>query len=73
MAILIIGGVNCNNHYMVNQIAGDFGYLGGARVVDDCTYKIALLLDGVDDRGEVESMIGRYALSGFCVSVKEAP
>lgn len=73
MATLIIGNVNCNNHHMLKHIAGFAGYAGSVWLIDECTYKIDLLINNKAEQAEVERMIGQYVLAGFAVSVKEAP
>ncbi|UOL48155.1 hypothetical protein vBPaerPsIn_127 [Pseudomonas phage vB_Paer_PsIn] len=76
MATLIIGNVNCHNHRLVDEIAGDAGYKGAARLVDECTRKITLLapsgISAIDakERAEVAAMIGEYLLAGFEVSIQ---
>lgn len=71
MTTLIIGGINHGNHYLINSIAGDAGYLGCDRLVDECTRKIELMVDNEDERAEVERMVGRYVLAGFVVSFQD--
>lgn len=69
MATLTIGNVNCNNFPSLHRIAGDAGYSGMVKLVDECTYRIELCFLYADERAQVERMIGRYALLGFAVSV----
>jgi hypothetical protein len=70
MFTLIIGNVNCNNHGLLHSIAGDFGYGGSIRLIDECTRKINLIVQNEDDRSEAEQMVGRYAMVGFSIEMK---
>jgi hypothetical protein len=71
MATLIIGNVNHTNEHLIKGIAGDAGYGGSVRLIDECTRRICLMVDNEDERAEVEQMIGRYALAGFDVKVQD--
>ena len=71
MTTLILENVNCNNFQLLNDIAGKFGYLGLVRVVDECTHSIKSCVSTVQDLKDFERMIGRFALEGFKVSVRE--
>ncbi|WBQ35249.1 hypothetical protein [Pseudomonas phage pPA-3099-2aT.2] len=70
MATLIIGNINYKNHHLVDEIAGDAGYKGASRLVDECTRKIGLIIENAKEREEVARMIGEYVLEGFAVSIQ---
>jgi len=69
MATVIIGNVNCLNEHKLDVVAGEFGYKGMVRVVDECTRSIRRIANCTQDHRDFQSMIGLYAMSGFTVTV----
>jgi hypothetical protein len=71
MTTLIIENVNCNNFNLLNPVAREFGYGGLVNVIDEETKSIKACLVTPQDVKDFERMIGRFALEGFKVSIRE--
>lgn len=69
MTKLIISGVNHSNHDLLNIVAGNYGYAGLVRVVNECEYSIELWEDTIPDKLDNIRMKAEYETLGFDVSL----
>ena len=74
MATLNIKGINKNNDFKINSIAGIAGFSKSVRYANECEAAIDLkdrefLLNAGIAPKEVEKMIATFVIEGFSVSI----